>query len=395
MIKIFKNPFYTYIASFAIVLILYSFGWSGINPSLSISLLLFFLGTFIVAFVLGFIFDKHQLIAYQKINENRTKRLLVLIVIIYTLYGIEIIINNDFPLWSLLKGEQGVNYKLFGVKYIHLIAVTLNSFYLIYAFHCYLSNRSTKLLLLYIVAYIPAFIIMNRGIIIIGALSSFFVFVQYSKGKLSRIQLCFLVTISVFIMFVFGFLGNLRVGANSFSDTSIYHRSKADELFMDSTIPREFYWTYLYTTSPMSIFQNTINKTEEFEYDFFSLTINECLPDIVSKRANKVIELNNPKSKLVVYWLTADSVYSKSYMYAGWLGPIFMFLYMSGFIILVVRVIPKGNEFHTSAVAILMTLIFLNVFSNMFNFSGISLMFVYPIFGGIIIKKIQKLKKHF
>lgn len=394
MIKIFRNPFYTYIASFVMVLVLYSFGWTGINPPLSTSLLVFFLMTFIIAYVQGYMFDKVNLIEYKNISMNKTKTLLIVLVLIYVFYIIEIIINNGFPLWSLLHRNNNVHYKLFGIKYLHLFTVTVNSFFIIYSFHCYLSNRSAKLFYLYILAYIPAFFIVNRGIIIIGVLSSFFVFIQCFKGKLKPIQISFLVIISVVTMYVFGYLGNIRTESYDSSKITIYEGSKADRLFMDSVIPKEFYWTYLYTTSPLAIFQNTINETKEIENNFFLMIINECLPDVVSKRVNNVINFNRPKSKLVVNWLTADTVYSKSYVYTGWIGPTFIYLFMSVFIHVIIKIFPKENEFHVSTVAILMTLIFLNIFDNMFVFSGISLMFMYPIImtlGTKIFKKIRLL----
>ena len=70
MVQLLKNPFYLYPVSFALVFLIYSLWWSNLFPPLSITIILFFVLTFALSFIVGLIVDKLKLIKYNKINYN-------------------------------------------------------------------------------------------------------------------------------------------------------------------------------------------------------------------------------------------------------------------------------------------------------------------------------------
>lgn len=383
MIRVFKNPFYIYSISFSVVLLFYSFGWSGVYPTLSETTLTFFLITFLIAGLLGFWFSRKKIIKYQTINVNRDKMLIGALGIIFLVYGIEVMVAKGCPLCAVIDQEYAVYYKLFGLKYVHVIVVTFNTFFLLYSFHYYRSRRTKSILFLYLLAYLPSIIIMNRGIILTGALGSFFIYILAEERKFRSKDYVLFILFGSAILYVFGMLGNLRMHSHDPYLKKLQAQTKAAALFTNGTIPSQFYWTYLYTTSPLANFQHNIDETKKVDYALLPLVVNECLPEVISKR----VGLAQPKSAIMIHGLTADSVYSKSYSYAKWYGPIVLFLYMIVFIFLIVFLIPKKSEFHTVSIAMLSTLIFLNIFDNMFVFSGTVLVFFYPLFFQYLIRR--------
>ncbi len=376
MIKILKNPFYIYTVSFLLVFFVYSFGWSTLFPSLSITLILFFFTTFLVSFCIGFIVDKAKLIRFSKINEEKS-RYRRFVILIFIGYLIEFVYFREIPLLNVIRGAEGTVYSEFGIKVFHVVLVTFNSFYLVYLFHLYLSKPTKKILFYYVLCYIPPLLVVNRGMIIIGVLTCFFVFVLSMKKAISLNKSIFLVFMALAILYIFGFIGNFRSGGGD--SEYIPKESNVTDEFLESDIPNEYYWTYLYLGSPLATFQYNVNYTKEVDYNVFSLVTMECLPDIVSKRIASIFGIEKRGQFQLRRWLTVGTIYSKSYSYAKWLGPVIMFLFSILAILFLLVLVPKSSKYHVTAIAIISTLTFLNTFDNMFSFSGISLQLFYAV----------------
>ena len=117
-------------------------------------------------------------------------------------------------------------------------------------------------------------------------------------------------------------------------------------------------------------------------------------PSVISKRMAFVFGREKLKPKLMLDWLTVGTIYSNSYSYVKWLGPIILMLYVLAIMLLIIGLVPKKSNYHVSTVAILSTMVFMNTFSNMVVFSGIILQFFYPIvFAYFENKKIVYLEK--
>lgn len=377
MIKIFRNPFYIYIASFLIVFGLYSLGWSNAYPRLSFSLILFFIVTFVVSLFIGYYVDKSKFIGYSAISTNNRKLELLSILIIIVGIVIEIIYEGGSPLISALKGETSLHYQDFGIKTFHVILVSYNSFLIVYMFHLFISTKQRKYFFYYLITFIPPLLIFSRGMIIIGLASSFFVFVASLKRNVSIKQTIWLLVLLTMALYYFGILGNIRM--NNSDENYLLKISNASQTFYDSKVPKEFYWTYLYGASPLANLQQNINETENVSYNFFELIISEITPDMISKRIGSVLSFEELKSHRIKDWLTVGTLYLKSYSYAKWFGPIILYLYSIFFLLLIIGLVPKKSKYHVTAVAILCTIIFMNTFDNMFIFSGLILQLIYPV----------------
>ncbi len=357
---------------------LYALGWSNIYPKLEISLIVFFLISFLIALIFGLLVDKSRAIGYQKLSGIGGNKLVNFLAFIWIGHSIQFIYFEEIPLISLITGANGVDYKQFGIKVFHVILVSFNSFVIVYLFHHYISTNKKRVFYYYLLSILPALLIVNRGMFIIAILSSFFVFLMSRKRFLTIKQLSFTLIMVLVLLYFFGMLGNIRSGHGD--PTYIPMESKATKSFMKSSIPKEYYWTYLYGASPLANFQYNINNTKKVNYNLFDMALFEMTPKVLSKRIAFVLEREPLDAHKVRDWLTVGTIYSRSYSYAKWLGPIFLFIYTIFITLIIIVLIPKRSSYHVSVIAILSTIIFMNTFSNMLVFSGIVLQLVYPVF---------------
>jgi hypothetical protein len=183
-----------------------------------------------------------------------------------------------------------------------------------------------------------------------------------------------LILLALVGLFFFGYVGNLRSG-----EEFIYTQSKVNKEFMESSIPKEYYWTYLYVASPLANFQNTVNKKNVEEYDFTGFIFYENLPRIISKNLGEPLNIERKDLVRIVPWLTVGTTYARSYSYLGWGGPYLLFIANLLVYFLILFLVPKKSNYHITTVAILSVIVLLNIFTNMLIVTGISFQLVYCI----------------
>ncbi len=371
MYRLLRNPLYIYLIGFALSFIVYMLNWSDLYPKISTDMIVFFAITFFCFGAFGLAINYLKLI---RRTYSQTSTLLITrsAVILLFFYLIEFIIEGDIPLLSKLAGRAGVHYMEFGIPLLHGILISFNSFLIAHTFSTYLSTKNKLLLKTYFLLYIPALLFFSRSILMLGLLTSVFIYIHYSK-KLRLGNQIKLIVLGVVALYLFGVLGNLRSGGDY-----IYEQSKATEKFMESSIPKEFYWTYLYVASPLANFQNTVNKTGKVERDFVGFIFYENFPQIISK--NLGATLNIPQRDLVrlIPWLTVGTTYAKSISYLGWLGPYLLFaLNLLVYLTIIMFMVPRRSNYHITTLSILSVIILLNIFANMLVVTGISFQLVY------------------
>ncbi|WP_205692170.1 oligosaccharide repeat unit polymerase, partial [Cellulophaga sp. Z1A5H] len=229
-----------------------------------------------------------------------------------------------------------------------------------------MSTKNKKTLIYYILLFVPALLIINRSIIVFGLLSSLFIYIHYSKKIKPWTQLK-IIALGLIALFLFGIVGNLRSGGDY-----IYTQSNATKEYMNSSIPKEYYWTYLYVASPLANFQNTVNKKNIKEIDFTGFIFYENLPKIISKNLGEVFGIERKDLKRIVPWLTVGTTYARSYAYIGWYGPYLLFLFNLCLYIVVLILVPRKSSYHITTISILSVIILLNIFTNMLIVTGIS-----------------------
>lgn len=372
MFKLLKNPFYIYVIGFIFTFLVYTLEWSSIYPDLTLDIKIFFGVTFVIFLFLGILIDKLGVIKTTK-AQTSVKLLLRGVRIIYFFYFLEILYEGDFPLLAKLIGREGIDYQEFGIPLLHGVLISFNSFLIAHSFSVYMSTKNKKVLRYNLYLYIPALLIINRSIIVFGLLTSVFIFIHF-VGKVKIKNQIRLIILGFIGLYFFGIIGNLRSGGDF-----IYTQSKATPEFMNSSVPVEYYWTYLYVASPLANFQNTINEKEITNYDFKGFVFYENLPRIISKNLGGPLGIERRDLVRIVPWLTVGTTYARSFSYLDWLGPYLLFISSLFIYIIVLLSVPRKSSYHITTIAVLSVVIFLNIFTNMLIVTGISFQLVYCI----------------
>ncbi|WP_041258393.1 hypothetical protein [Fibrella aestuarina] len=192
--------------------------------------------------------------------------------------------------------------------------------------------------------------------------------------------LLLLVTSAALFFFGFGYLGNQR----SFNGDPVAFLSltEASPSFVDSNIPKEYYWFYIYASSPFANFQNSTLTSKNHRYDILSFISWELLPDFLSKRIVPIEEDYDGKNRLdysINPILTVGSIYFEPFIRLGWLGPIIVFCFYCMLLFLYAYFFDIRSDYFLTGISILCVISIFNIFENMINFSGLSLQLLYPI----------------
>lgn len=373
MYRLLRNPLYIYLVGFALSFTVYMLNWSDLYPEISTAMTVFFAITFFCFGAFGMAINYLKLI--RRTDSQTSTRLIIRGASgLLLFYLFEFIVEGDIPLLSKLAGRAGVHYMEFGIPLLHGVLISYNSFLLAHTFSTYLSTKNKKLLIIYFILYLPALLFLSRSILMLGLLTSVFIYIHYSKKLRFGTQVK-LVVLGIITMYLFGVLGNLRSGGDY-----IYEQSYATEKFMKSSIPKEFYWTYLYVASPLANFQNTVDKTDIVDKDIVGFVFYENLPQIISKNFGAPLNIVQRDLVRLVPWLTVGTTYAKSISYLGWLGPYLLFvLNLLVYLMIIMFLVPRRSNYHITTISILSVIILLNIFANMLVVTGISFQLAYCI----------------
>ncbi len=371
MFKLLKNPLYIYVLGFSLSFLVYALDWSDIYPRLSFSMKLFFGITFVFFIFFGFIISKLKLIQ-TTLSRTSPRFIRTCFIILISLYLVEFLYEKDMPLLAKLTGREGVGYMEFGIPLLHGLLISFNSFLIAHSFATFMSTKNKKILWVYLMLYIPAILFLSRSILMLGLLTSLFIYLHFI-GKLSWKNKLKIGILTIVGLYLFGVIGNLRSGGEY-----IYTQSQATDEFMESSIPKEFYWTYLYAASPLANFQNTVNKSVIDKMDFGGFIFYENLPRIISKNLGGPLNITQKDLIRITPWLTVGTTYAKSFSYLGWYGPYLLFLSnLLIYLLVIVFLVSRKSSYHVTTISILSVIVLLNIFSNMLIVTGISFQLAY------------------
>jgi hypothetical protein len=191
-------------------------------------------------------------------------------------------------------------------------------------------------------------------------------------------------------MYAFGVAGNYRTvkDISSYSTTFdgryssdiILNIGQATDSFRGNIIPGEFFWSYLYITSPLSNLQYNINKgvPPVTARNLILMINNEIVFDAISKRINGLFGAEKLMPDLIVSQLTVCTTLAGSYLYAGWLGMAVFIAFFAVLPILYLFLINK-NPLGVIGLAVMCTIYALSIFDNMLTITGLSIQILYPI----------------
>lgn len=377
--QLLKNPFLVYVASFGSVLAIYQFGWSDIYPTLSWDSLLFFGLTFLAAFLLALLISPfiNQTQEYVPGLLPKYAGLFV----IATFAG-EMFLAGGIPLLFVIGGAQ---FYTLEANAVHLHAFTFWSVYSVIRFADFLYSRR---LIYMIEAALPVIfyaLLVYRGSLIMCVLSWVFVFaIKHGSFKPKHVAIAAIGALSVF--YVNGLIGDARSPGQE-------NAGAPSASFRSSGIPQTYFWTYLYTTAAMANFQLSVDKITREQGTIAEFVASEFLPDTISKR---ILPLLNDKigsgsgnlvSRDMLYsWeqpqiapgLNISSLFGRSYGFLGWMGPVIMFMALSGLIIIYIIVI-RTSPYRVPALALLNLLVVFCLFNNMLAAAVMVPQLIWPV----------------
>jgi hypothetical protein len=358
-----------------VVIAAYQLNWSNLYPILSPSLLLFFLISFLVALVLAFLSRHVMHIEFMEIACGRYNAQVCLVVIFGVI--IEFLNAKKIPLVAVLMSDATFDYRQFGLPFLHVLIVTFSSFAAVLLFHELVSKFRWRELFFYLVYLGIAVLIMNRGMFLMIVVASLFVgLLKWDTGRIWMITGFFV----AILFYGFGILGNLRHAHTIKSDLMI-KMSKASPAFQHSIMPKPYIWGYVYLTSPLANFQKTLDKADPgLRWMRWKHFLNfELLPDFISKRTASWLDIKRIDPPQITDWLTASTMYSRSFLFLGWTGVVLMFLFFAVTTIGYRKILGARSRYSVTGFALLNTVIVFNSFDNMYAFTGLIFQLAYPV----------------
>lgn len=359
------NPNYIYCIVFLFVLGLYQLGWSELYPPLSNSILVFLLATVVVNLFFGLVLSKLKILNINKGSVTAKGRNILLVTLI-------------------LLVVSGIDKIMGDIPTLHIVLITFTSFYNVYVFSRFLLERKTYLFVIFLILFLSGIFLSTYRILIFYNLITCLLTYIYIRNPFKSFKGKLIISsCALGVVFIFGYLGNNLKGDSYNSGELILTIGEANDKFRNSVVPNEFFWTYLYASSPLANLELNISNRNSMEPSVRGYVLwlsSEFLPDFISEK----IFVNMNESQIaglqVNDALNVSTVYLRSYRYASWLGLSIMALYIAIFPTIYLFLIRNSRFFIPGLVSILTIYMFL-IFDNMFAFSALSFQLIYPLLG--------------
>lgn len=384
MKKTYLNPYITYALSWSMVLILYSLKWSDLYPPISLELTGFFIFTILFTGILGLILSSRGYFFYKSIEYNlkQVKRLTYIYLVANIL---DVLYSHHIPFLSIIIGSE-INDSSFGIPMLHPLIITMGIFLGLYIFHMMIStdkSKRVKLLPYFLISFLGVVIIYGRGLMFMTFFGCALIYAMARQIKM-RVVLSLIIT-GISILFIFGWVGNVRIGEAGVRITTI---GEATHKFQNSNIPDEFFWSYIYFSSPIANLEYNLQTDKIHNVDcntIKQLLLSEIIPEFISNKfiySDQKVEPN-----LITKALNVSSVYARSYTFAGWIGIWIIFFYILIYVFTILSIITIKSPYFVTSLVILNMMMVGNVFDNMMNY-----VFSYTLFFSIFFMITDKYK---
>jgi hypothetical protein len=401
--EIVNNPYFIYVLSFSLALLLYQLNWSAIYPVLTLPLICFLSITFIVAIYLGINVKNKDVFTYKTIHYN--SNVIRITILNYLLWSVNMAYSGGIPLLSIIRGDFS-NIREFGMPILHVSIVGFTIFFCLYLFHQYLSSSRKQLLYLYVANLLVPMLAFNRSLLMNIIIGTLFLYIHSKQNQIFKLRfvkqlVARILPIMLVVLFIFGFIGNVRT-ANQLttnyqgdSDDLILMIGNAKPEFYNTGLPKELFWAYIYLSSPLANLQENISFGRDkniVNQNYTDFLVSEIVPDFISKRINGMQGREENPSLLIHPALNVGTVYLGSYYYLSWIGLILMGTFIMAFPIVYISLLRTDECLFICGVAMLNTMYFFVIFDNIFALSGMSFQLVYPLILSNYFGKINKIR---
>src|SRR5690606_22537386 len=182
---------------------------------------------------------------------------------------------------------------------------------------------------LFLVNLSAAILIYSRAMFFFNLSGCLFLYLM-TRNKIPRFLPLIAAGSLVILFYLFGVMGTLRVSheaGTSYNNQHFLEIGKATPAFRDSAIPKEYFWTYIYMSSPLANLQTNISHypvEPPSVHSAAEMVNNEVLMDFISKRVNVLLGIERRGEITVPGPFNVSTVYSRCFSYLGWYGMITM-----------------------------------------------------------------------
>ena len=373
------NPFFYYGLMWILALIGYELSPSEYCLDLDYGLVIFLTFSLVVAFFGGAIFNTKLKNKVILIRYEPYSNLLVYVVVV--LFILEFVVSGGIPLYSYLFKTGGITYMQFGIPTLHVIIVTFAIYCLVkYSFQ-YLIFKQKKDLILPLLSFLYFLLIYSRGIMLFSLISIVMFF--FIDKNITIKQVFFMSSVFVIISWLFGILGNMRVGSH-WSDTSyIFYLAGVNHDASSWFSP--MYWVLEYLTCSLRTLNFNVLEIPP-AYRLMDMSY-YFIPDFIAKR---IFADNVLRPVLQLDWCTTYTMYGASFTTYGYFGMLLKFLTYVVMAIGIYCIKFKNYVYNIIGLCLLSTLYVFTVFNDMLMYSGYSFSVFYVLlFGKFSTKKVS------
>ncbi|CPR13629.1 oligosaccharide repeat unit polymerase [Brenneria goodwinii] len=365
MRSLYLNPFYIFLSAFLFGAVLYHLKLSDLYLKTGIATEIAILFILLISLLLGLLVSRQLKKKFETCKPDNSTWFNVWVVSLFIVLSVllEVYDAGAIPIIKIFRGEI-YEYRSFGIATFHVFFLSYVSASAIIGFERYIYFRSKRNLIPTFLGVLFSIIIINRAAMLMILLPCFLLYLYHNnKLKSKLIITCFF----IFIIVLFGYLGDKRMASSGYSEGAIYQIAKVDNPIMENVLPSGFTWFYIYTSSP---YANLVSVEETGEYDrgtisdFLNISI---LPDFISKRIDE-----NTRSKfnfrLIANELTVTTGFGYAMLVYGIKGVFMTYFYMV--FVTVFFLFINRKKYIKSTAAILSTISSLMIFDNMFVFAS-------------------------
>jgi oligosaccharide repeat unit polymerase len=266
------SPSFLYISVWSFIIFLYSLEIVGFYEELTFDFLLIQMIIFLVLLVseilIAAIYKKrraqhHLKEAYQRRKLNqvlvRMRPLLVLMFIVDVIY------SGGFPLFWILSGDSRSHID-FGMPTFHGLFHGLLLFFVTSSFLQYRLGFNERQQIVNIFCFfLYVVIVFNRGLTFIFLIQALFMF--FITGGRLRVRNFYKFSLALVIgVYIFGELGNIRMGSNVFL-TAI----SGEGSYLFDYLPASLIWFYVYATGGLNNLLYNLSSLEPSYYPVYTL----------------------------------------------------------------------------------------------------------------------------
>ena len=374
----FINPFLAYSLFWALSFLVYFLSPSKLVQNISIPLVVFCIITIFISLLFAIDFNNH--FKNSKIYFKYSSPLLLTCGLLFV-YILEFIYSKNIPLLSAFLSNNQSGYDNFGIPTLHVIIFTFSTLFCIKNYIDFLVFRKKINIFSIITIFVFFLMVFSRGVLLMLVLCFTCIYLCTKPISLSKLLIFFV--FGVFVMYLFGVLGNIRVSGKWNDSSAILNISQIEA--DPNGIFTPFVWAEEYICCSLRNLNYTIfNVNPSFS---IREIIYAVIPDFISKRIVGNVEFATQRASFAY---TTTTTFGDIYTCLGYFGMMIEFLFYIVIGLIITKICYINNSYKIATFAICFFIFALSIFSPSIQYSGYSFSLIWGVLCGIFSLKINK-----